>query len=135
MKNYILVFEYNSKKFMDVNKIIEFKKNLQKLKEDNKSIKLVFYGEVSNEELTTFMGYFNRLAGEELCDFSISSITKKIIMENGINNKAIKLSAKNTRDMKNKNFNNIVSEYYTDKKDIEIKLLPTKDWETLILDL
>lgn len=135
MKNYVLVFEYNSKKFMDIDKIIEFKKNLKTLQQDNKNIKLVFFGDSSNEDLSVFMSYFNSLVGEKLCNFSISSRTKEIVVENGINNKSIKLSAKNTRDIKNKNFNNIVQEYYSDIENMEIKLFPTKDWESIILDL
>ena len=33
MRKYILMFEYDSKKFMDINKIIIFKSNLKKLEE------------------------------------------------------------------------------------------------------
>lgn len=135
MKNYVLVFEYNSKKFMDIDKIIVFKKNLKTLQQDNKNVKLVFFGDGSNEDLAVFMSYFNSLVGEKLCNFSISSRTKEIVVESGINNKSIKLSTKNAREIKNKNFDNIVQEYYSDIENIEIKLLPTKDWESTILDL
>jgi len=135
MKTYVIVFEYDSKKFLDVNKIIEFKKNLGVLKEDNKEVKLVFYGDASNEDIVTFMGYFNKLVGEKLCDISISFRNKCIIIESGVNNKSIKLSAKNAREIKNKNFNNLLAEYYPDILDMEVRLLPIKGWETLILDL
>lgn len=135
MKNYVLVFEYNSKKFMDIDKIIVFKKNLKTLQQDNKNVKLVFFGDGSNEDLAVFMSYFNSLVGEKLCNFSISSRAKEIVVESGINNKSIKLSTKNAREIKNKNFDNIVQEYYSDIENIEIKLLPTKDWESTILDL
>ena len=80
MKKYCLVFEYDSKKFMDVNKIIEFKKNLEKVEQAGNEIKLVFYGNGSNEEFATFMGYFNRLAQSKVCDFSISFTTKDLVI-------------------------------------------------------
>ena len=133
MKKYCLVFEYDSKKFMDVNKIIEFKKNLEKVEQAGNEIKLVFYGNGSNEEFATFMGYFNRLAQSKVCDFSISFTTKDLVIENGINNKAIKKSSEKAQEIKNNQFGNIIKEYYNE--DVEIKVLPTKDWETLILDI
>ena len=34
MKRYVLMFEYDSKKFMNINKIILFKKNLNKIEEN-----------------------------------------------------------------------------------------------------
>ena len=37
-------------------------------------------------------------------------------------------------EVKDKNFDNIIKEYYQ-KEDISIKLLPTKDWESIVLDL
>ena len=95
MKKYCVVFEYDSKKFMDVNRIIEFKKNLEKVEQAGNEIKLVFYGNGSNEEFATFMGYFNRLVQSKVCDFSISFTTKDLVIENGINNKAIKIYSTN----------------------------------------
>lgn len=135
MRKYILMFEYDSKKFMDINKIITFEKNLEKVKEKGNTINMVFYGDASNEELATFMSYFNSLIQEKLCNLSISFKTKEIIVENGINNKSIKLSSQNAKEIKNKKFDNIIKEYYCDKEEIEIKVLPTKNWETIILDL
>lgn len=135
MKKYILMFEYDSKKFMDINKIIEFKKNLKKVKENGISIKMVFYGETSNQELATFMSYFNSLVQENICNLSISFKTKELVIENGINNKSIKISAKNAKEIKDKKFENVINEYYCDGEKNEIKVLPTKDWESLILDL
>lgn len=134
---YVLVFEYSSKNFMNIEKIIEFKKNYKKLINENKRLKMMFYGDASNEELAVFMSYFNNLIGERVCDFSISFKTKEIIFEKGINNKSVKLSSKNTKEIKNKNFSNIIEENY---KEIElysnsIKILPTKSWESIILDL
>lgn len=135
MRRYILMFEYDSKKFMDVDKIIEFKKNLKLIEEKDKSINIVFYGEASNEELATFMGYFNKLASKKICDMAISFKTKEIVIENGINNKSVKLSTKNAKEIKSKKFDNIIKEYYSEIEDLEIKILPTKDWESIILDL
>lgn len=135
MKKYVLMFEYDSKKFMDVNKIILFKRNLDKVEEKGKSISLVFYGDASNEELATFMSYFNSLVQKDVCKLSISFKTKELVIEKGINNKSIKLSAKNAKEIKDKNFDNIIKEYYCDDENVEIKVLPTKDWESIILDL
>lgn len=136
MKRYILMFEYDSKKFMDVNKVIVFKRNLEKIEEKGNYLNIVFYGEASNEEFATFMSYFNNLVEEKICHLSISFKTKELVIENGINNKSIKLSAKNAKEIKNKKFDNVINEYYgKDEENIEIKILPTKDWESIILDL
>lgn len=133
MKKYILIFEYDSKKFMDIDKIITFKKNLERIEEKNNSINIVFYGDASNEELATFMSYFNNLVQRDICNLSISFKTKELVIENGINNKSIKLSAQNAKEIKSKKFDNIINEYYQEEK--EIKVLPTKNWESIILDL
>ena len=133
MKKFILIFEYDSKKFMDIDKIIEFKKNLRRIEEKDKSIDLVFFGDVSNEELATFMSYFNNLVQRSICNLSISLKTKEVVIENGINNKSIKLSAQNAKEIKSKKFDNLIKEYY--QNEIEIKVLPTKNWESIILDL
>ncbi len=135
MKKYILMFEYDSKKFMDIDKIINFKKNLKEVEEKNNRINIVFYGDASNEELATFMSYFNNLVQKEICNISISFRTKEVVIENGINNKSIKLSAKNSKEIKSKKFDSIINEYYFTDEDIEIKVLPTKNWESIILDL
>lgn len=133
MRKYILMFEYDSKKFMDLNKIIAFKKNLERIEKQNNELKLVFYGEASNEEFATFMSYFNNLVQKNVCDVSISFITKELVVEHGINNKSIKLSAQNAKEIKSKNFDNVIRNYYNEE--VEIKVLPTKDWENIILDL
>ncbi len=136
MKRYVLMFEYDSKKFMDIEKIIIFNENLKRVEEKENRISMFFYGDTSNEELATFMSYFNNLVKKEICNLSISLKTKEVIFEKGINNKSIKLSAQNARDIKNKKFDNIINEYYCDNEDdVEIKLLPTKNWESIILDL
>ena len=136
MKRYILMFEYDSKKFMDVNKVIVFKRNLEKIEEKGNYLNIVFYGEASNEEFATFMSYFNNLVEEKICHLSISFKTKELVIENGINNKSIKLSAKNAKEIRNKRFDNVINEYYgKDGENIEIKILPAKDWESIILDL
>ena len=49
MKRYVLMFEYDSKKFMNINKIILFKKNLNKIEENGICINIVFFGDASNE--------------------------------------------------------------------------------------
>lgn len=133
MKKYILMFEYDSRKFMDINKIIIFKKNLKKIEEKNNSINMVFYGDASNEELATFMSYFNNLIQKNVCNVAISFKTKELVIENGINNKCIKLSAQNAKEIKSKKFDNVINEYYNES--LEIKVLPTKNWESIILDL
>ena len=133
MKDYLLIFEYDSTKFMDINKIIKFRENLEKIEKHGYNISIAFYGDASNEELATFMSYFNSLVQKNICNLAISFKTKELILENGINNKSIKLSAKNAKEIKNKRFDNIINEYYTEEK--EIKVLPTKDWESIILDL
>ena len=133
MKKYILIFEYDSKKFMDIDKIITFKKNLDRVEEKNNSINIVFYGDASNEELATFMSYFNNLVQRNICNLSISFKTKELVIEKGINNKSIKLSAQNAKEIKFKKFDNIINEYY--QEELEIKVLPTKNWESIILDL
>ena len=135
MKRYVLMFEYDSKKFMDIRKIILFKQNLKKIEERENCINMVFYGDASNEEFATFMSYFNSLVQKNICKLSISFRTKEVIMENGINNKSIKLSANNAKEIKNKRFDNIIKEYYANDEATEIKVLPTKDWESIILDL
>lgn len=127
------MFEYDSKKFMNIDKIIQFQHNLKLIEDKNNSVKLVFYGDVTNEEFATFMGYFNTLVQKKVCDIAISFKTKEIIVENGINNKSIKLSAKNAKEIKDKKFDNVIKSYYSD--DVEIKILPTKDWENIVLDL
>ena len=42
MKRYILMFEYDSKKFMDVNKVIVFKRNLE-----NENLRTITINQVS----------------------------------------------------------------------------------------
>lgn len=133
MSRYVLMFEYDSKKFMNIDKIIQFQHNLKLIENKNNSVKLVFYGDVTNEEFATFMGYFNTLVQKKVCDIAVSFKTKEIIVENGINNKSIKLSAKNAKEIKDKKFDNVIKSYYSE--DIDIKILPTKDWENIVLDL
>ena len=72
MNSFCLVFEYDCKKFMNLDRIIEFKKNLKKVEEKSNEVKLLFYGSVTNEEFSSFMSYFNYLVGKEICDISIS---------------------------------------------------------------
>lgn len=134
MNRYILMFEYKSKEFMDLERIITFKKNLEKVEKQKIKINMVFYGETTNEELATFMSYLNSLMQRDICKLSINLKTKEYIEEIGINNKSIKMSAKNAREIKNKKYASAIQDYYQDQELI-IKVLPTKNWENLILDL
>lgn len=134
MKKYVLIFEYDSKKFMDINKIIIFKRNVAEIEKKGNYINMVFYGEATNEELSTFMSYFNNLVQRDICNIAISFKTKELIVEKGINNKSIKLSAQNAKEIKNKKFENIINEYYQEENN-EIRILPTKNWESIVLDL
>ena len=133
MKSVCLVFEYDCKKFMDLDRIIEFKKNLKKVEEKENEVKLVFYGEAINEELATFMSYLNSLVGKNICDIAISFKTRDLIINQGINNKSIKKAALTAKEIKNKQFNGIIEEFY--KKENEIRVLPNRNWESIILDL
>lgn len=134
MKSYFLMFEYDCKRFMDINNIIIFRENLEKVEKQGYIINIIFYGDASNEELATFMGYFNNLLQKDICKISISLKTRELIVENGINNKSIKLSAQNAKEVKNKKFDNLIKEYYKTNENIEVKVLPTKNWESIILD-
>lgn len=134
MNKYILMFEYNSKEFMNIDKMIAFKRNLERIEKENNEVSVVVYGEASNEEFATFMSYFNSLTQRDICKLAISLKTKEFILENGINNKSIKLSAKNAKEIKNKQFDNAIKEYYNNQE-IIIKVLPIKNWESIILDL
>ena len=133
MSKVCLVFNYDSKEFMNINKILIFKNNYKRILEKGIELKFFFYGDASREEIATFMGYFNKLAQIKICDISVSYRTKELIFENGINNKSIKLTAKNAKEVSNNEFTNIIKEYYGD--DIEIRLMPTKGWENTILDV
>ena len=133
MSKVCLVFNYDSKEFMNINKILILKNNYKRILEKGIELKFFFYGDASREELATFMGYFNKLSQINICDISVSYRTKELIFENGINNKSIKLTAKNAKEISNKEFTNIIKEYYGD--DIEIRLMPTKGWENTILDV
>ena len=133
MSKVCLVFNYDSKEFMNINKILILKNNYKRILEKGIELKFFFYGDASREELATFMGYFNKLSQINIWDISVSYRTKELIFENGINNKSIKLTAKNAKEVSNKEFTNIIKEYYGD--DIEIRLMPTKGWENTILDV
>ena len=133
MRNYCLIYEYNSKLFMNLDKIIEFKKCIEEVEQRGNRIKLLFYGEVLNEELSTFMSYFNKLVGKKVCDIAISFTTKELIEENGVNNKSIKLSAQAALDIKDKKFENIINSYY--QEPVEIKALDENNWERNILNI
>ena len=74
---YVLMFECDTSRFMDINKILNFKNNLEKVEEKNNSISMVFYGDMSNEELATFMSYFNSLIKRDICKLAIAFKTKE----------------------------------------------------------
>ena len=133
MKNYCLIYEYDSGLFMNIDKIIYFKKNIEEVEKKGNNLKMLFYGETSNEELSTFMSYFNKLVGKKICDISISFETKELIEETGVNNKRIELSALNSLDVTSRQFGEIIQDYYG--QNIEIKALHPEDWESNILSL
>ena len=85
MSKVCLVFNYDSKEFMNINKILIFKNNYKRILEKGIELKFFFYGDASREEIATFMGYFNKLAQIKICDISVSYRTKELIFENGIN--------------------------------------------------
>ena len=134
MNKYIMVFEYNLERFMDLDKIILFKKNLETIQQGGNLVNLVFYGNADNEEFSTFMGYFNRLLQKKICKISISFKTNEMVIEKGINNKSIKLSSRSAKEIINKNFNSVIQEYYNDEE-IKIKVFPNTDWEKAVLNL
>lgn len=131
----VFLFEYKRDSFMNLNKIKVFKENYEKIINKKIKVKFVFYGDASNEEFATFMAYFNKLLCNNITEFSISFRTKMLIYENGINNKAIKLSASHAKDIQNKKFNGIIEEYYKDEENIKVKIMPVIEWENTILDL
>ena len=133
MKEYCLLIKYNCKEFMNVKKLIEFKYNIEELERNNIKIKLLFYGEASEEELATFMSYFNKLVGKKICDISISLTTKELIEEKGLNNRRVKISAQKAIDIRNEHVQNIIKDYY--KQNVIIKTFSTDSWERNILYL
>ena len=147
MNKYIIVLEYQIEEFMNINKIFTFNQNLKKVEEKGNIINLVLYGNYPKEELAICMSYLNKLLREEICEMSISTKTKEIcyvkeknkFFEGGNNHKSVKISNKNIKEIKNKNFDNIdfdniIKDHYS-KEDIIIKYWTTKNWESNILEL
>lgn len=142
MNKYIIIMEYQSKVFMDLNGILTFKYNLEKIKNSGISVNLVFYGNYSNEELSVFMSYLNRLLQDDICEIAISTKTKNIcyikkdgqFLEGGANFEFEKISEKNIKDLKNNKFDNIIKKYYSPNQ-IKIKYWSTTNWENTILEL
>ena len=94
MKNIVLIYRYSCKEFMNLQKIIEFEKNLKSLQDNGKDIKIVFYGDTSSEELSVFISYFNLLLKRKVCDIAFNISTGEIIIGDGVNNKSIKKSVR-----------------------------------------
>ena len=147
MNKYIIVLEYQIEEFMNIDKIITFNENLKKIKEKGNSVGLVLYGAFSNEELAICMSYLNKLLQEEICEMAISTKTKEIcyvkennlFFEGGNNHKTVKISSKNLKEIKNKNFDNIdfdkiIQQHYKNER-IIIKYWTIKNWESNILEL
>ena len=140
MKKYIIVLEYDIEEMMDVRKIEVFLRNFKKVEEKENIVKFVIYGRNSIEELAVCMTYLNKLLHINLCEVAISTKTKEfvyvikdnIVFEGGANHQSEKLSEKNIKDLKSKNFKSILKEKY---KDAEIKIWPTRNWENTILEL
>ena len=140
MKKYVIVLEYDIKEMMDLRKIEIFLRNLKKVEEKGNKVNFVIYGKNSIEELAVCMTYLNKLLQNNLCEVAISTKTKEfvlvikdnIVLEGGANHQSKKLSEKNIKDLKSKNFKSILKEKY---KDAEIKMWPTRNWENTILEL
>ena len=66
MIKYIIVVEYQVDEFMNIDKIMTFKQNLEKVKDKGKTVKLLLYGDHSDEELAICMSYLNKLLQEEI---------------------------------------------------------------------
>lgn len=147
MIKYVIVLEYQIEEFMNINKLMTFNQNFKKIKEKGNLINLVLYGNSSKEELAICMSFLNKLLQEEICEMSISTKTKEVcyvkeknlFFEGGNNHKSVKISSKNIKEIKNKNFSNIdfdniIKEHYIDEE-IIIKYWTTKNWESNILEL
>lgn len=134
MIDVVLLYKYSSKDFMDIDKIIEFQKNLEELT-DKVNIKMCFYGKNTIEEMSTFMSYFNLLVGKKVCDISFSLLCNELVTEIGVNNKSIKKSATLTNKISSHEIINTIKDYYTPgMKDVKIIEMPNKDWQSTILD-
>lgn len=127
----VIIMEYSISQIMDIYKLKIFKANLEKFKKSGNDLKIVFYGDYTDEELAVNMAYFNRLVNSKICDYAISFKTKEIIIEAGINNRSI---AKEKVEVTEKNIKEQVSKLYKDK-DIEIMVKSNKHWEDVLLDL
>lgn len=147
MNKYIIVLEYQADEFMNIDKIITFNNNYKKIKENGKLINFVLYGEFSKEELAICMSYLNKLVQDDICEMAISTKTKEIcyvkennlLFEGGNNHTTVKISNKNLKEIKNKNYNDIsfdsiIKNHYK-KEEIIIKYWTTKNWESNILEL
>ena len=131
MKNLVLVYKYSVKDFMDVLKIKEFKENIKNI---NQNFKFVFYGNGEIEEMNAFISYFNLLVGKNVCDFALSLKHNALVLEKGVNNKAIKKSVNKCVKITENEINKTIKNYYCDLKDIEIHHMPVRDWQSTILD-
>lgn len=147
MSKYVIVLEYRIEEFMNVDKLIIFNQNVKKIEEKGDLVNLVLYGDFSKEELAICMSYLNKLLQKEICEMAISTKTKEIcyvkekniFFEGGNNHKTVKISNKNMKEIKNKNFDNIdfdsiIREHYNDEE-IIIKYWTIKNWESNILEL
>ena len=147
MSKYVIVLEYQIEEFMNIEKLETFNQNLKKIEEKGDFVNLVLYGDFSKEELAICMSYLNKLLQEEVCEMAISTKTKEIcyvkekdlFFEGGNNHKTVKISNKNMKEIKNKNFDNIdfdsiIREHYNDEE-IIIKYWTIKNWESNILEL
>jgi hypothetical protein len=128
MGNLAIIMEYSNCKIMDIYKLMKFKTNLEKFKQTGKNLKMVFYGDYTDEELAVYMAYFNNLVNAKLCDFAISFKSKEMIIETGINNRAL---AKEKVEVTENNINDLVKNYYKDVDDLEIRVMSNDDWENL----
>lgn len=134
MKNIVLVYKFSPREFMDIEKIIEFKTNLE-LVEKTKKIKMCFYGTGTAEDMSSFMSFFNLLTNRTICDMSFSLSNNLMVFEKGVNNKAIKNSARSTVRVSEQEMTKLIQKIYLSiLEDPEIVYMPVKNWQTTILD-
>ena len=133
MRNLLLLYKFSPKEFLNINKIIEFSKNLSKLPKET-NIKMCFYGNNSVENFSTFMSFFNLLVNKKVCDLSYSINNSCLVIENGVNNKSLKKSISNAKKTTVKEIFKTIASYYQDYGNLEIITMPNKDWATTILN-
>ena len=127
----VVLMEYNGNLIMNLDKLEIFKNSLKDFEKDGKELKIVFYGDYSDGELSVNMGYFNKFVNSKVCDFAISFKTKNIVVETGIKNRAI---GKEIADVTENNIKEQVKKLY-ENEDIEVIVKSNKHWESILVDM